>query len=76
MMPDYNIRSGSAKTDNDSNTKRMPQDKGEIVVLLALFAELEQSQVSVGWIHEIHDQGINLVVVVYISDKRAMGVVH
>jgi len=76
MMPYSTIRSGSAKTDNDSNTKRMPQDEGEIVVLLALFAELEQSQVSVGWIHEIYDQGINLVVVVYIRDKRAMGVIH
>ena len=54
----------------------MPQDEGEIVILLALFAELEQRQVPVGWIHEIYDQGINFVVVVYIRGKRAMGVIH
>lgn len=45
------------------DSKRVPQNQGQVVVLLALLAQLQQGLLAVGAVHELEDPGKHLVVV-------------
>lgn len=51
----------------------MPEDEREIVVLLSLLAELEESTLPCIRVHQVDDQGINFVLLVDADDMLLMG---
>ena len=40
----------------------MPEDKGEVIPLFALLAELEQGGLPCSWIEELDDEPVHLVI--------------
>jgi len=55
-------------------TESVPQNKGEVIVLLALFGELEEGSLSSFWIQEIYDEAVDIVLVVGDGQARAQSV--
>jgi hypothetical protein len=53
----------------DGLTESVPQDEGKIIILLALFRELEKGSFSSFWIHEVYDEAVDAVLV--IGDRQA-----
>ena len=45
-------------------TKSVPENEGEIIILLALFGELEKGGLSSFRVHEIYDERVDVVLVV------------
>ena len=52
----------------------MPQNEGEVVVLLALFGELEEGGLSRFRVQEVYDEAIDVVLIVGDGQARAQSV--
>jgi len=55
-------------------TECVPQNEGEVVVLLALFGELEEGGLSRFRVQEVYDEAIDVVLVVGDGQARAQSV--
>lgn len=55
-------------------TECVPQDEGEVVILLAFFGELEEGSLSSLRVQEVYDEVIDVVLVVGDGQARAQSV--
>ena len=61
-------------SEKDWLTECVPQDEGEVVILLALFGELEEGGLSGFRVQEVYDEAVDVVLVVGDGQARAQSV--